>query len=75
MTNRFGLALALIGVITLIVYTISASNRQGDPQVLLVGACLCSIGLLLRRRAARLEKRHAQRFRLLRRNSDIEFDE
>ena len=75
MLHRFALALLLIGVISLLVYTISASNQQGDPQVLLVGACFCLIGLLLRRRAKRFETQRAQRFRLLRRGHLDEVDE
>ena len=34
MVHRFSLALILIGVIALLVYIISASNQEGDPQLL-----------------------------------------
>jgi hypothetical protein len=75
MTHRFSLALILIGVIALLVYIISASNQEGDPQLLLIGACISLIGLLLRRRAIRNRSSQAQRFRLLRRSQMDEFEE
>jgi hypothetical protein len=75
MAHRFSLALILIGVITLLVYIISASNQEGDPQVLLVGACTSLMGLLLRRRAIRSSARQTQRFRLLRRDHPDEMEE
>jgi len=75
MAHRFSLALILIGLITLLVYITSASNQEGDPQVLLVGACFSLIGLLLRRRAIRSKARQAQRFRLLRRDQPDEIEE
>jgi hypothetical protein len=74
MTSRFGLALILIGTISLVVFLITYSNRQADLSTLLIGACLCILGLLLRRRAARRAKRDMRRFRMLRRwtNNDDE---
>jgi hypothetical protein len=75
MAHRLSLALILIGLIILIVYITSASIQQGDPQVLLVGACLSLIGLLLRRGAIRSRARQAQRFRLLRRDDSDEMEE
>ena len=75
MAHRLSLALILIGAITLLVYITSASNQEGDPQVLLVGAGMCLIGLLLRRRAIRSRASQAQRFRLLRRNHPDEMEE
>jgi formate-dependent nitrite reductase membrane component NrfD len=67
MTSRFSLALILIGVIVMMVFLITTSNQQGDLTTLLVGAALCLIGMLVRRRAARAERLEAGRFQLLRR--------
>jgi hypothetical protein len=67
MTSRFGLALILIGTITLVVFLITYSNQQADLATLLIGACLCILGLLLRRRAARQAETDMRRFRMLRR--------
>jgi len=75
MAHRFSLALILIGLITLLVYITSATNQEGDPQALLVGACISLIGLLLRRRAIRSRAQQAQRFRLLRRDQPDEMEE
>ena len=75
MAHRFSLALILIGVIILFVYVISASNQEGDPQQLLIGACISLIGLLLRRRAIRSRASQVQRFRLLRRSQMDEIEE
>lgn len=75
MVHRFSLALILIGVIALLVYIISASNQEGDPQLLLIGACISLIGLLLRRRAIHSRASQAQRFRLLRRSQMEEIEE
>ena len=75
MTHRLSLALILIGVISLLVYVISASNQQGDYTLLLIGACISLLGVLLRRRAIRSRASQSQRFRLLRRNQADEMDE
>jgi glucose-6-phosphate-specific signal transduction histidine kinase len=75
MTHRLSLALILIGVISLLVYVISASNQQGDYKLLLIGACISLLGVLLRRRAIRSRASQSQRFRLLRRNQADEMDE
>ena len=50
---RLGSAFILLGVIILIVFTLSLSIGQGDPWTLVVGASLSALGLLLRRRNAR----------------------
>ncbi len=75
MTHRFSLALIMIGAISLLVYVISASNQQGDPNLLLFGACISLLGMLLRRRAIRSRASQSQRFRLLRRSQPDEFEE
>ncbi|MEJ2550017.1 MAG: hypothetical protein P8Z42_15270 [Anaerolineales bacterium] len=75
MTHRLSLALILIGAISLLVYVISASNQQGNPELLLIGACISLLGILLRRRAIRSRESQSQRFRLLRRNQPDEMDE
>ena len=67
MTSRFGLALILIGTISLVVFLITYSNQQADLSTLLIGASLCVLGLLLRRRAARQAETEIRRFRMLRR--------
>ena len=50
---RLGSAFILLGVIILIVFTLSLSIGQGDPLTLVIGASLSALGLLLRRRNAR----------------------
>ncbi|NIS82503.1 MAG: hypothetical protein GTO14_20370 [Anaerolineales bacterium] len=74
MTNRLGLAFILIGVLVMLVFVISASNQQGDMITLLAGAILCIIGLWLRRKSTRAERR-ASRFQLLRRFQGAEEEE
>ena len=66
MTFRFGSALILIGLITLVVFALGLSVQQADVRALLGGAALCALGLILRRRAARSAASPA-RFRMLRR--------
>jgi uncharacterized membrane protein len=73
MAYRFSLALILIGLISLMVFAFSFTYLQGDMRSLLLGASLCAIGLILRRRAARRERDQPARFRMLRRM--IERDE
>jgi len=53
MTFRFGSALILIGLITLVVFALGLSVQQADVRALLGGAALCALGLILRHRAAR----------------------
>ncbi len=66
MAARFGSALLLIGLIALAVFVIMLSAGTTDFLLLLGGSAVSALGLLLRRRAARLERREAQRFRTLR---------
>jgi len=66
MAARFGSALVLIGLIVLVVFVIMLSAGTTDLLLLLAGSAICALGLLLRRRAARLDRREAQRFRSLR---------
>jgi len=70
MTARFALALILIGLITLIVFVTTYMNQEGDVRSLLLGAILCALGLILRRREARRERAESGRFRMLRRLSE-----
>lgn len=66
MTARLGSALVLIGLIMLIVFLIMFSAGTSDMFLLLGAALVSTLGLLLRRRAARLDRHEAQRFRTLR---------
>ena len=66
MTARFALALILIGLIALTVFVTTYMNQEGDVRSLLLGASLCALGLILRRRAARRERAESGRFRMLR---------
>lgn len=66
MAARAGIALVLIGLIALVVFVIMLSAGTADLLLLLAGSAVSAFGLLLRRRAARLERREAQRFRTLR---------
>ena len=70
MTARFALALILIGLITLMVSVTTYMNQEGDVRSLLLGASLCALGLILRRRVARRERAESGRFRMLRRFSE-----
>jgi len=67
MASRAGSALILLGLIALTVFLVTLSANQADVRVLLLGAGLAALGLLLRRRAARLEKKESGRFRAWRR--------
>jgi hypothetical protein len=51
MVTRFASALILLGVIALVVFLVTLSSGDLNLLVLLLGACLCAIGLLLRRLA------------------------
>ncbi|HEY43365.1 MAG TPA: hypothetical protein G4O11_05215 [Anaerolineae bacterium] len=66
MAYRFGLALILIGLISLMVFTVTYMNQEGDARTLLLGASLCALGLIIRRRIARQERIEAGRFRMFR---------
>ena len=70
MTARFALALILIGLIALTVFVATYMNQEGDVRSLLLGASLCTLGLIIRRRVARRERTETGRFRMLRRLSE-----
>jgi uncharacterized membrane protein len=74
MVYRFSLALILIGLICLMIFALSFTYLQGDLRSLLVGASLCALGLILRRRAARRERIEPTRFRMLRRTTERDED-
>jgi hypothetical protein len=67
MAYRFGLALILIGLISLMVFAITFTNSTGDIRILLLGASLCALGLIIRRRTAQQNRANTGRFRMLRR--------
>jgi uncharacterized membrane protein len=67
MAYRFGLALILIGLISLMVFAVTYLNQEGDVLTLLLGASLCALGLMIRRRIARRNRSEASRFRIFRR--------
>ena len=67
MIMRIAAALILIGIILLVVFVMTLQVEQGDIRVLLMGVSLSGLGLLLRRRARRRNKRTSQRFSTLRR--------
>lgn len=67
MVARAGSAFVLLGVIALVVFLVTFSIGQVDVLLLLLGAALSALGLVLRRRAARLESRSSSRFHTLRR--------
>ncbi len=58
MSARAGSALVLLGLIALIVFVIMLTAGTTDLLLLLGASALTALGLLLRRRAARLEDRH-----------------
>lgn len=70
MAYRFGLALILIGLISLMVFTVTSLNQEGDVRTLLLGASLCALGLIMRRRIARRNRTESGRFRIFRRLSE-----
>lgn len=67
MAYRFGLALILVGLISLMVFAVTFLNQEGDVRTLLFGASLCALGLMIRRRIARRNRIEAGRFRMFRR--------
>jgi uncharacterized membrane protein len=67
MAYRFGLALILIGLICLMVFAVTFLNHEGDVRTLLLGASLCALGLMVRRRIARRDRIDTGRFRIFRR--------
>jgi len=64
---RAGSALVLLGLIALTVFLVTFTVDQADVRVLVLGAGLAALGLVLRRRSARAERRVSERFRTLRR--------
>ncbi|HEY46671.1 MAG: hypothetical protein AMJ88_11690 [Anaerolineae bacterium SM23_ 63] len=70
MAYRFGLALILIGLISLMVFAVTYLNQEGDVRTLLLGASLCALGLMIRRRIARRNRIETGRFRIFRRTSE-----
>ncbi|TFH38105.1 MAG: hypothetical protein E4G99_00475 [Anaerolineales bacterium] len=75
MISRFAAALILIGLILLTVFVLTLQVEQGDFRVLLFGSALSTLGILLRRRAARRARQTSQRFSTLRRLRGIQEDE
>ena len=70
MAYRLGLALILIGLICLMVFAVTYLNQEGDTRTLLLGASLCALGLIIRRRIARRNQVDTGRFRIFRRFSE-----
>jgi hypothetical protein len=75
MASRFAAALILVGLVLLTVFALTLQVQQGDPLVLLLGASLCGLGLLIRRRMARRRKGTSGRFSTVRRLRGIQDDE
>jgi len=67
MASRFGSALILIGLISLVVFILTLQIQQPNTLALLLGASLTALGLVIRRSAARNAQRRATRFHTLRR--------
>lgn len=70
MIGRLGTALILIGLITLVVFLLTAQVQEADLTILLFGAGVSLFGLLFRRQGAKRAKRQSTRFQLLRRLKD-----
>ena len=67
MASRFGSALILIGLISLVVFILTVQIHQANTLALLLGASLAALGLVIRRRAERNAQRRTSRFHTLRR--------
>jgi len=67
MASRFGAALILIGLISLVVFILTFQINQPEVMALLLGASLTALGLIIRRRAARNAKHRSARFQTLQR--------
>ena len=67
MASRFGSALMLIGLISLVVFILTFQIQQPDIPALLLGASLSALGLVIRRRASRKAEKYTARFQTLRR--------
>ena len=70
MISRLGIALILVGIITLVVFLLTSQVQEADLNVLLLGVGASLSGLLLRRRGARQSARQSSRFQMLRRFKD-----
>lgn len=66
MGYRLGSALALLGVLLLIVFLVTMTIQQEDVRTLLAGAGLAALGLALRRRNRPPRSPESLRFRALR---------
>ena len=67
MASRFGAALILIGLISLVVFILTLQIQQANTLALLLGSSLTALGLVIRRSAARNAQRRTARFHTLRR--------
>ncbi|MCK5635659.1 MAG: hypothetical protein KAI06_11245 [Anaerolineales bacterium] len=67
MASRFGSALILIGLISIVVFILTLQIHQPNTLALLLGASLTALGLVIRRSAARNAQRRTARFQTLRR--------
>jgi len=67
MASRFGSALILIGLISLVVFILTLQIHQPNTLALLLGASLAGLGLIIRRSVARNAQRRTARFHTLRR--------
>lgn len=77
MASRFGAALILIGLISLVVFILTFQIHQPETMALLLGASLTALGLIILRRAAGNAKRRSARFQTLQRlrRGSEEFDD
>jgi hypothetical protein len=60
MASRFGAALILIGLISLVVFILTLQIQQANTLALLLGSSLTALGLVIRRSAARNAKRRTK---------------
>jgi len=67
MASRFGSALILIGLVSLVVFILTLQIQQPNTIALLLGSSLTALGLVIRRSAARNAQRRTVRFQTLRR--------
>ncbi len=67
MASRFGSALILIGLVSLVVFLLTLQIQQPNTLALLLGSSLTALGLVIRRGVARNAQRQTARFHTLRR--------
>lgn len=67
MASRFGSALIIIGLISLVVFILTLQIHQPNTLALLLGASLAALGLVIRRSSARNAQRRTARFQTIRR--------